>query len=156
LARPLAQESRRAYRAHFRSFYGWALDDGRIEVNPADKLPAVRVKRGLPRPVSDDDLSTALAQADARMTSWLLLMNLAGRRCGEVAVLRPIDVIRASDGSASLYLRECKGGGTATMPAHPAILHALDAVPKRDGEWWDCSAGLHQPGGVGVSCTRPA
>jgi integrase len=138
LARPLAQESRRAYRAHFRSFYGWALEDGRIEVNPARKLPGVRVARGLPRPVSDEDLSTALAVADARMRCWLLLMALAGLRCIEVANLHPPDVIRARDGSGSLYLRECKGGGTATMPAHPAILQALDEMPMRDGEWWTC------------------
>ena len=38
-----------------------------------------------------------------------------------------------------LFLRECKGGGQATMPAHPAVAEALAALPIRGGEWWECS-----------------
>lgn len=40
-----------------------------------------------------------------------------------------------------LHLRECKGGGTATVPAHPLILCALEEVPVRNGVWWDVTPG---------------
>jgi integrase len=94
------------------------VEDGLLEVDPTARIPAVRVPRGLPRPVTDVELARLVAGADARMRAWLLLMALAGLRCLEVAYLRPSDLI-PSDTGTLLYLRECKGGGTATVPAHP-------------------------------------
>lgn len=135
LARPLAAQSRRAYRSHLRAFYGWLLEEGDITVDPTAKIPAVRVPAGTPRPLSDDDLHLALTQADPRMRAWLLLMALAGLRCMEVARLRPCDLMEAS-GAVVLFLRECKGGGTSTVPAHQAIVAALSSLPIRDGLWW--------------------
>jgi integrase len=67
--------------------------------------------------------------------AWLLLMALGGLRCIEVAGLRPVDLIPADTGTL-LYLRECKGGGTATVPAHPTVLEALAVLPIRNGLWW--------------------
>lgn len=137
LARPLAPDSRRAYRGHLRGFYLWALDEGYVSSDPTVKLPAVRVPRGVPRPIPDDDLRKAVAQASPRMRAWLMLMALAGLRCMEVAALRPEDVTVTATGPL-LFLREVKGGGTATVPAHEAVLAALVALPVRDGLWWDC------------------
>lgn len=136
LARPLAPQSRRAYRSHLRAFYGWLIDEEDITVDPTAKIPAVRVPAGTPRPLSDDDLHLALTQAEPRMRAWLLLMALAGLRCMEVARLRPCDLMEAS-GAVVLFLRECKGGGTSTVPAHQAIVAALADLPVRDGLWWD-------------------
>lgn len=135
LARPLAAQSRRAYRSHLRAFYGWLLDEGTITDDPTARVPAVRVSRGVPRPLSEDDLHLALSQAAPRMRAWLLLMALAGLRCLEVSGLRPRDLLEVN-GAVVLYLRECKGGGTATVPAHPAVVEALAALPVRDGAWW--------------------
>lgn len=139
LGRDLAPESRRAYLGHLRGWYRWAIDEALVTEDPTVKLPAVRVPRGVPRPVSDSDLRKAVEQADPRMKAWLLLMALAGLRCLEVAALRPEDVSVTEDGPL-LYLRETKGGGTGVVPAHPAIMHALLALPIRDRLWWDCSA----------------
>lgn len=135
LARPLAAQSRRAYRSHLRAFYGWLVDEGDIAVDPTAKVPAIRVPGGTPRPLSDDDLHLALSQAPPRMRAWLLLMALAGLRCMEVAALRPRDLLEV-DGAVVLFLRECKGGGTSSVPAHQAILAALSVLPIRDGAWW--------------------
>lgn len=137
LARPLAPESRRAYRAHLRAFYIWAVEEGLITDDPTAKLPAIRVPRAVPRPVGDADLTYALTRADARMRAWLLLMALAGLRCIEVAALQPRDLMQ-SDAGWLLHLRECKGGGQATLPAHPVVVDALAAVPQRGAVWWDC------------------
>jgi integrase/recombinase XerD len=138
LARPLAAESRRTYRSHLRAFYKWATDEGYIATDPTAKVPPVRVPRGTPRPISEDELHAALDRANARTRCWLLLMALGGLRCLEVAGLRPADVLHSEHG-ALLYLRETKGGGSATVPAHPEILTALAVLPvSGDGLWWDC------------------
>lgn len=135
LSRPLAPESRRTYRSHLRAFYSWCVEEGHVAEDPTARIPAVRVKRGTPRPVPDADLLRALDLADRRMRAWLLLMSLAGLRCMEVAALRPADLLDSPNGPI-LYLRDVKGGGTATVPAHPAVVDALAFVPARDGLWW--------------------
>lgn len=117
LARPLAAESRRCYRSHLRAFYKWLVDEDAVSEDPTEKVPAIRVPRGTPRPISDPDLAYALENAGPRMRAWLLLMSLAGLRACEVAALTPQDLIRSETGTL-LFLRETKGGGTATVPAH--------------------------------------
>lgn len=138
LGRDLAPASRRAYLGHLRGWYRWALDEGFVATDPTVKIPAVRVPRGVPRPVPDSDLRKAVDSADARMKAWLLLMCLAGLRCCEVARLRPEDVSVTDDGPL-LYLHGQKGGGTGVVPAHPAIMAALVHLPVRNRLWWDCT-----------------
>jgi hypothetical protein len=138
LARDLKPESRRAYRAHLRGFYAFCLDEGLITEDPTVKVPPIRIPRAAPRPMSGDDLALALDHADPRMRAWLLLMVLAGLRCIEVAHLRPRDLLPTEAGTL-LFLRECKGGGSAMVPAHPAVLEALAVLPIRDRLWWDVS-----------------
>lgn len=140
LSRPLAPESRRTYRSHLRAFYAWCVEEGLLTDDPTTRIPSVRVKRGTPRPVTDADLLRALDLADRRMRAWLLLMSLAGLRCMEVAALRPADLLDSPHGTL-LYLRETKGGGTSTVPAHPAVVEALAMVPIRDSLWWSMTAG---------------
>ncbi|HWH01930.1 MAG TPA: tyrosine-type recombinase/integrase [Pilimelia sp.] len=140
LSRPLAPESRRTYRAHLRSFYAWCVDEGFLHDDPTAKVPTIKVRRGVPRPLSDAELERALALADRRMRAWLLAMALAGLRCMEVAALRPTDLAETPSG-ALLHLRVTKGGAPATVPCHPALLDALAAVPIRNGLWWDLTAG---------------
>jgi integrase/recombinase XerD len=139
LGRPLAAESRRAYRGHLKGFFAFAVDEGYVGADPTEKLPTVRVPRGQPRPISPDDLRTALGNADGRMRAWLLLMSLGGLRCIEVAAVRPQDLTVTEFGTM-LYLRECKGGGTGSLPAHQAITLSLAALPVRNGLWWDVTA----------------
>ena len=139
LARPLAPQSRRAYRAHLRGFYAWAIEEGLVHTDPTAKVPPVRTPRGTPRPIGPDALALALERADLRMRSWLLLMALGGLRACEVAQLHPTDVL-TTEGVTLLYLRETKGGGTATVPAHPAVVDALAVLPVHDGAWWSVTA----------------
>jgi len=139
LARDLAPETRRNYLQALRSFYRWCIAEEYLTVDPTAKVPSVRVRKGSPRPIDTDDLTRAVNSAPPRMRAWLLLMSLAGLRCMEVANLRPVDLME-SDGELLLFLRETKGGGTATVPAHPQIVESLMFLPQYDGLWWDVSA----------------
>jgi integrase len=139
LSRPLAPESRRTYRAALRSFYGWCLEEGFLHADPTAKVRPIRVPRGVPRPLTDDELSTALALADRRMRCWLLCMALAGLRCMEVAGLEPRDLIDTPNGPV-LHLRVTKGGAPATVPAHPVLVESLRQQPVRSGLWWSVNA----------------
>jgi integrase len=138
LSRPLAAQSRRAYRSHLRGFYGWLLEEGLIAEDPTLRIPPIRVPRAVPRPLSEDDLHLALEAADTRMRAWLLLMTLGGLRCIEVARLRPRDLLEVH-GTVVLFLRECKGGGSASVPAHNLVVEALAQLPIVDGLWWHCN-----------------
>lgn len=159
LARPgLKAATRKAYRSHLRAYYRWLAEEGIRNDDPSYRLPAIKVPRGLPRPIPTEDLAIALQVAPPRMRAWLLLMCLAGLRCCEVARLRPDDVLRTPTGSV-LFLREAKGGGQATVPAHDAVLRQLACLPIRDGEWWhvqpnqvsvDTAVFLRS---IGINCT---
>lgn len=138
LGRPLAPESRRAYRAHLRSFYAYLLDEQVITEDPTIKIPPVRVPRGAPRPLPPSQFALVVDRATPRMRAWVLLMALAGLRRSEVALLRPCDLLPTEAGTL-LFLRETKGGGSAMVPAHPAVLEALAALPVRNGLWWACT-----------------
>lgn len=136
LSRDLTASSRRTYLMHLRGFYAWAVEQELVAEDPTSKIKRIRVKTGAPRPIGVDDLALAIDQATPRMRAWVLLMSFAGLRCMEVAALRPCDLIQV-DGQMLLYLRETKGGGSATLPAHPAIVEALSLLPVRDNLWWD-------------------
>ncbi|HXH78728.1 tyrosine-type recombinase/integrase, partial [Nocardioides sp.] len=138
LARDLAPESRRAYAGHLHGLYRWAVEEGHLSSDPTDRLPSVRIPRAVPRPIDPDDLRKAVDTAAPQMRAWLLLMAMQGLRCIEVAALRPQDVTVTGAGGV-LFLRECKGGGTASMPAHESIIAALELLPQRDSLWWECS-----------------
>jgi integrase len=137
-SRPLAAETRRAYRSTLRGLYVWGWEEGMVAEDITARIPAIRVPRKAPRPIPQADLERALALAGGRMQAWLLLMCLGGLRCIEISGLRPVDLQHSPDG-VLLYLRRCQGGGSATVPAHPTILEALAALPIRDGLWWSCN-----------------
>lgn len=86
LANPTwAAETRKSVRTSFRSFFGWAYKSGRLEHDPAEALPGVRVPPGLPRPTPERVLHAAVIGADARATFMIRLGAYAGLRCSEIA-----------------------------------------------------------------------
>ena len=76
------------YASHARDFFGWCLSAGLIEANPAAALALPPLIRGLPRPISEDDLMTAMAAADSQIRPWLVLAAWMGFRCKEISLLR--------------------------------------------------------------------
>lgn len=80
--------TRRAYRASLRSFYGWAIATGRIASSPAHLLPPVSIPRARPRPTPEVAYRAALAAADDRVRLALQLAGACGLRRSEVAQAR--------------------------------------------------------------------
>lgn len=116
-------ETRKSARAAVRGLYGWAHETGRIAVNPARLLPAVRVPAGHPRPAPDDVFGGALSGASDRDRLMLLLAGLAGLRRAEIAAVHSRDVIGTD-------LRVTgKGGRVRHVPLHPDLATALAALP---------------------------
>lgn len=126
-------ETRRSARGALRSFYQWAVDDGRLTSDPSAKLPAVRVPTGVPKPVPTEVLRQALAQASDRDTLMIGLAAFAGLRRSEIAGLPWAAIVWPG-------LRVVgKGGRTRTMPLLPQLADLLnDERRKRDGGCWGC------------------
>lgn len=74
---------------HVRAFYAWAADDGHITTSPARRVPVPPMPVYEPRPISEDDLLTAVEGAPrGRVRTWLILGGWGGMRCIEIALLR--------------------------------------------------------------------
>ena len=137
--RPIGPGQRAAQHAHLSTFYRWAVDHGHLPgPSPMDLIVRPRVKRGLPRPIDEDDLARALAHADRQMRLILRLGAYAGFRAGEVAQLRG-EAYRRGE----LLIENGKGGKSRVVPAHPSIQVELAAWPskgwlftKQDGTPW--------------------
>lgn len=131
------------YLAHLRQFYKWAqVWDIRTE-DPTLRITAPKTRRTLPRPLPEDEVSTALNEAPARLRPMLLLMVGCGLRCMEVAKLRAEDVTRFPDGSGRAFIRDGKGGKQRFVPLPPVVVSAVTGpdmpahgwlFPIRDGQ----------------------
>jgi site-specific recombinase XerC len=101
------------YASHARCFYRWAVRKRLVDVNPMDEVIVPVLVRGLPRPISEEDLMRAIAGAPQPIRIWLVLAGWAGLRCCEIAPLRRENVL-----------------DTATPPV---LLIAPDATKGRRG-----------------------
>jgi integrase/recombinase XerC len=77
-----------AYVTHAREFYAWAQASGCRADNPAAGIPVPKLGRRIPRPISEDDLMSALDTAPRRIRLWLVLAAWCGLRAKEIAYLR--------------------------------------------------------------------
>lgn len=118
-------ETRRSYRASFRSFYRWAERVGRLDKSPAEDLEAVPRPRTLPKPAPDDAVIEALGRADDRTRLAVLLAALAGLRRSEIAALHTSHI---RDGVISVV---GKGGHHRHVPLHPVLAEELAAEMSR-------------------------
>jgi len=129
LARPgWSPETRKSARATVRRFYGWALDEGVVDVDPARRLPAVRVPRAVPRPTPLKVFAEALLRAGPRGRRALLLARYAGLRRAEVAALHTDDVVETPIGPAVRVVG--KGRRVRVVPLHPRLAEALAGLPR--------------------------
>lgn len=112
-------------------FYRWCLDHGVTDTNPAARLPRPRVRKGTPRPLSEDALSACLATAAPDVRCWLALGAFAGLRAGEMARLQRQDILDTS--TPPVLLVDGKGGKQRVVPASSRVLFELRAygLPSR-------------------------
>jgi integrase len=108
-----------------RSYFAWAVKSGRRGDDPAAGLPKVRVRRSVPRPVSDRTFVRAMQQArDDDDMLMLLLARGSGLRRAEIAALHTDDL----DGD-EIWVRG-KGDKERVVGLHP---QAARMIRQRQG-----------------------
>jgi len=126
----LGPRSRYTYHGQLVGFYRWlANHDG--GVNAMALIPAPRLPRSVPRPISTEQLQALLGVRMHRRTrAMILLAALAGLRAHEIAKLRGQDV----DPDARTLHVVGKGGHGATIPLHPVLVEVAGSMPAHG--WW--------------------
>lgn len=137
VARPdLSQSSRASYHATIRAFYKWATLTGNIADNPAVATPSPKRPKGLPRPVQTAHISVILKHANRKRTrAMIILAAYAGLRAHEIAKFHGRDL----DPIGGIITVTGKGGKTAMIPAHPAVIELATEMPTL-GFWFPAYA----------------
>lgn len=149
---------RQVWSVHVRQFYRWAHANDLIRVDPSRALLTVRIPRGVPHPISEDDLEEALFNAPPRIRPWLILAAYAGLRAAEIASLRCEDVrFRATP---PVLVVTGKGNKTRIVPLSKRVADALVEAgvnTRRRGfafEREDGQHGANTPGRVSKMANR--
>jgi site-specific recombinase XerD len=118
-------QTKRSYISHVAAFYAWALRRGLVTDNPAVLLDRPRVPKGLPHPISEQDLAAAIAAARPKLAAMIVLTAYAGLRCMEVAGLQWSDIQQTEKGWF-LFIRG-KGRKERIVPVGPTVISAIRA-----------------------------
>lgn len=148
----LSAKTRGMYISTFHSFFTWALrgDNGKpiypaIEVVengktsylphlPTQTISKPRTHPRHPRPMPNDDIRTAMANATPKLKCWIALGAYEGMRCQEIAFLAREDINIAT---GVLHVEKGKGDKQRFVPLHPEVLKALQELPWPDeGRCW--------------------
>lgn len=119
--------SRHGARTTLSRFYGWCVDEGLIGRDPSRRVPKVRQKRPVPRPVPLHVFAAAYGRADLRGRRQLLIARYAGMRRMEVAKVHGRDLVELPDGMPALIVKG-KGGHSRLVPLHPLIAGELEGL----------------------------
>lgn len=130
-SRELAPKSRAVWLSHLGCFFRWAVGEGLLPADPTARIRAPKLRRRLPRPVTDKELTRLLDGATSKLRAMILLASLAGLRCCEIGSLRVEDVLVGE----GLLRVVGKGDRERAIPAHPEVLKALARLPEPSGEF---------------------
>lgn len=119
--RPISARTRAGWLTSLHCYYRWALRHRAADHDPTIEIVRPRLRRTLPRPVSDDELVRALDSAWPEMRAWLTLAAFAGLRCAEIAGVDRTDVL---DDDRLLRVLG-KGHKERIVPMHPLVVDAL-------------------------------
>lgn len=123
-------------------FFRWAIREEHTDVDPTVRIVRPKLRRLLPRPISDADLRLALDCASPRVRCWLALGAYQGLRAAEIAALRREEVLEAHD-PPLLVVANGKGGKSAVLPLNRDVELALQAFGlPRSGYIWRPEAPL--------------
>lgn len=131
-SRPLADRTRSKYLEHVRAWCAWAgLPDLTLDI----RRPRQPV--GVPRPVSEWDLTQMMNAAEGPVRAWVLLGAYCGLRSFESAKVSVEDLERMPDGTRSLRI-EGKGGYVGLVPCPPVVVDELEVwiESARRGRLW--------------------
>lgn len=129
--------TRAAYHAIIRAWGAWLAATGHRDTNPAAAVPRPRTPPASPRPITDDQLATILAQPlRAPTRAKIILAAYAGMRIHEIARIKGSHI----DHAAGTITITGKGGRTDTLPAHPLVLDLAHAPGRPQGYWFPSPA----------------
>lgn len=121
-AKNFAPRSRNWMIAGLRNFYRWALEEGHLTADPMTRVYPAKLRRALPRPISDQDLVLAIDHAPPRIKAWILLGAYGGLRSQEIAGLKREDLLIRE---GLIRIEQGKGGKERIIPLHPEVLGAI-------------------------------
>lgn len=118
-----------------RPYFAWMRAAGLRDDDPAALLAVPRIRRGLPRPMSETKVMRAVGQAPPRILPWLLLAGWAGLRAGEIANLRVDDF--TVDASGHVFVRVVGKGDRVRDVALPGWAWEIigPGLPPSGGAW---------------------
>ena len=128
------------YTSHVRQFFKWAVETGRVDVDPTTRLPKTKVPRRQARPVPTADLRVALTCAGEPIRTWLVLAAYMGLRCAEIAGMKREDV---TEHDGRLYLSGIgKGNKPFRLPVPEHVTPVLQQhLSGRSGALWRTAPG---------------
>ncbi len=114
------------------AFYETMVRIGILPEDPSKTVIRPKVRQGLPRPISDDDLRVALKYAPPRERCFIALGAYAGLRCQEIAFLNVEDLLWSA-GVLRVSTEAAKGGRERMIPIHDEVEKALRnyGIPKQ-------------------------
>lgn len=132
--------TKRAERSALRAFYTFAIEDGYLDTNPADRLPVVRVPKGEPRPFARAQIEAMLHSGAYRRTRAMILIGYyQGFRVSQIARVRGDDIDHLTQTIRTLG----KGGKERRVPLHPVISELARQMPP--GWWFPARGGEDRP-----------
>jgi integrase len=134
LDRYMSASTRATYLGHLRSFYRWACENDVLDRDPTSGIRTPKVPRRLPRPISECELTDALATATPLVRAWVTLASYSGLRACEIAAIRGEHIDRER---RSLFIPAQKGGDAATAPLPPTVIAELSRWPRVGPLWAD-------------------
>ena len=113
------------YYGHIRSFFTWACDPNnpQLDWNPSSSLIRPTVPKRLPKPVTNEELAVALAQAAEPWRTLVVLAAYAGLRCCELATIHTDHI------TVERMVVRGKGGKTRIVTTHPQVWAAVRNLP---------------------------
>ncbi len=122
-AAPRARETHRAYVAHVRAWYRWAIGAGIVATDPSARLSRVSLRP--PTLLYKDDLRFAVDAAGPRTRAMLGLAAWAGLTCSEIAALDWPDLHEDRDDDVALLDVRQHRRPARTVSIAPAVVRAL-------------------------------
>lgn len=124
------RETRRGRKVMLRGFYRWAVDTGRIAIDPTMQLPRVKASTPVARPALDSEYEAALRKAERPWVRLAIRISAElGLRREETARIHSADIIRREDSGWWLVVHG-KGGKTRVLPLPDDLSRALRVLPE--------------------------
>lgn len=121
-----SNQTKATYVSAVQSFFRFCCDPRigpYLDYNPAASCPRPSVPRGVPRPVTDEQLARILQRAPANIRLWALVAAYEGARCIEISRL---DREHVNQENTLLY---GKGSKYRSLPTHPDFWATVRDLP---------------------------